>query len=206
MLFLMYRWCMSYSVSFHLGSSLQWCFNRRRKSWHWLYRWTAWQQWATTSANWINGCTRTDQIKTVRIWQNLYEVTVHPSFLSWCVHGMQHLVRNGKENVIEGLARGFAEMRPNGSDSRLPVKRMPFGLISYCVDFFNARSKKQVCSIKSSLCTFKCSLYQKWLSPHPIHVQKLLPSYTIFPSFICWWKEKCNSCLSLDIVLCCEWG
>ena len=94
-------------------------------------------------------------------WCKKRQVTVHPSFLSWCVHRMEHLVRNGKENVIEGLARGFAEMRPDGSDSRLPVKRMPFGLISYCVDFFNAKSKKQVCSYKSTLCTFKCSSYPK---------------------------------------------
>ena len=35
-------------------------------------------------------------------------------------------------------------MRPDGTDSRFPVKRMPMGLLEHMVNFFNASSIQQV--------------------------------------------------------------
>ena len=36
-------------------------------------------------------------------------------------------------------------MRSDGSDSLIPVTRMPMGLIEYTICFFNANSIQQVC-------------------------------------------------------------
>jgi len=34
--------------------------------------------------------------------------------------------------------------RPDGSDMRMPVDRMPFGMIEHCINFFNADDIHQV--------------------------------------------------------------
>ena len=83
---------------------------------------------------------------------NLFDVFVQrsttlrcvPSFIEFAVNGMDHLKECGRSNVIYLLAKSLGTMRPDGSDSLLPAKRMPMGLIEYCVNFFNAKAVQQV--------------------------------------------------------------
>ncbi len=56
----------------------------------------------------------------------------------------QHLQQCGRSNVVYQLARAIGMMRPDGSDSRLPAKRMPMGLIEHMVHFFNAGTYQKV--------------------------------------------------------------
>ena len=43
-----------------------------------------------------------------------------------------------------GVAKAVGRMCPDDSDSRLPAKRMPMGLLEYMLNFFNADSYSQV--------------------------------------------------------------
>ena len=51
------------------------------------------------------------------------------------------IVSNWKEKV---LVKCLGTMRPDGSDSLLPAKHMPFGLIQHCVNFFSSASQSTV--------------------------------------------------------------
>ena len=46
--------------------------------------------------------------------------------------------------MVYNLVRAVGRMRPDGSDSRLPVKRMPMGLVEYIIGFYNADSVEEV--------------------------------------------------------------
>ena len=65
---------------------------------------------------------------------------VSTEFFSIMLRGMRHLNKHGRINVIRALVQAIGIMRPGSSDSLLPAKRMPMGLIEYCVNFFNASS------------------------------------------------------------------
>ena len=67
-----------------------------------------------------------------------------PNFIEFTVNGMTHLKACGRSNVIYLLAKSLGTLRPDGSDSLLPARRMPMGLIEYCINFFNATSVQQV--------------------------------------------------------------
>ena len=67
------------------------------------------------------------------------------NFIQFAVNGMNHLKRCNRSNVIYLLAKTLGTLRPDESDSLLPAKRMPMGLIEYCVNFFNAKTAQQVC-------------------------------------------------------------
>ena len=69
---------------------------------------------------------------------------VADDFLFLVAHGIQHLHQQKRSNVIYSLAKAVGTMRPDGSDSLLPVKRMPMGLIEYAVMFFTASSIQKV--------------------------------------------------------------
>ena len=45
-----------------------------------------------------------------------------------------------------GVAKAIGRICPDDSDSRLPAKRMPMGLLEHMVNFFNADSHSQVCT------------------------------------------------------------
>ena len=57
-------------------------------------------------------------------------------FLTVCVAAMHHLRKSGRSNVLYNLARGLGSMRPDGSDSLFPAKRMPIGLVEHAAAFF----------------------------------------------------------------------
>ena len=58
-----------------------------------------------------------------------------PNFIEFTVNGMNHLKACGRSNVIYLLAKSLGTLRPDGSDSLLPARRMPMGLIEHCVNF-----------------------------------------------------------------------
>ncbi|XP_065893244.1 uncharacterized protein [Dysidea avara] len=58
---------------------------------------------------------------------------------------MIHLKECKQSSVICSLARSLGTLRPDESDSLLPAKRMPMGLIEYCINFFNSSSVQHVC-------------------------------------------------------------
>ena len=63
------------------------------------------------------------------------------NFIQFAVNGMNQCSRS---NVIYLLGKSLGTQRLDGSDSLLPAKRMPMGLIEYCVNFFNAKTAQQV--------------------------------------------------------------
>ena len=69
---------------------------------------------------------------------------VPKDFLQLSVSGMCHLAECGRSNVIYSLVKSIGTMRPDQSDSFLPAKRMPMGLIEHCVNFYNCASINQV--------------------------------------------------------------
>ena len=56
-------------------------------------------------------------------------VEIPSGFLELAVDGMKHLQECNRTNVIYYFARVLGIMRNNGSDSLLPAKRMPMGLV-----------------------------------------------------------------------------
>ena len=57
---------------------------------------------------------------------------------------MRHLGEAGRSNITYSLAKAVGTMRPDRSDSLLPTKNMPMGLIVYAVNFFTASSIQKV--------------------------------------------------------------
>ena len=49
-----------------------------------------------------------------------------------------------RTNVVYYLANSIATPREDGSDSRLPTKQMPMGLIEHIANFFSAEEMRKV--------------------------------------------------------------
>ena len=62
-------------------------------------------------------------------------------FLQPSVNGMRHLAECGRSNIIYSLVKSLGVDK---SESLLPAKRMPMGLIEHCVNFCNCASVNQV--------------------------------------------------------------
>jgi len=67
-----------------------------------------------------------------------------PDFVELAVNGMNQLKKCKRLNVISSLARSLGTLRSDKSDFFLPAKRMPMGLIEYCINLFNLSSVQQV--------------------------------------------------------------
>lgn len=68
-------------------------------------------------------------------------------YVKLSLHGMQNLQSKGKSNTIFHLCKCIGEVRPDGSTTRMPIMRMPFGLISYNCEFF---SREDVTNLHAS--------------------------------------------------------
>ena len=79
-----------------------------------------------------------------------YNVRIGTDFLELVVKASKHLLQCGRVNVVYGVARAIGLMRPDGSDSRLPAKRMPMGLLEHMVNFYNADSYPQVNELRAT--------------------------------------------------------
>ena len=70
--------------------------------------------------------------------QKEYDITIPEDFLTLFLKASQHLKSCQRSNIVCSLAKALGTMRNDGSDSRLPAKRMPTGLLEYTINFFNA--------------------------------------------------------------------
>ena len=71
-------------------------------------------------------------------------VSVPPNFIKNSLTSMRRLMQAGRSNILADLSKALGTMRPDGSDSRMPVSRMPVGLIEYAASFFSSNSLNQV--------------------------------------------------------------
>lgn len=71
-------------------------------------------------------------------------IRVPEDFLELAIRGMQYLHESGRSNVIYTIAKAVGTMRSDNSDSLLPVKRMPMGLVEYIVNFFTSSCIQEV--------------------------------------------------------------
>ena len=67
-----------------------------------------------------------------------YKSFVPSDFVRLCCTALKTLHENGKQNIIYHLARGLGTQRADGSGPRLPIDRMPFGLLSYNIQYFSS--------------------------------------------------------------------
>ena len=65
---------------------------------------------------------------------------VSRDFLPLLSSALKVLLVNGKNNILYDAARCFGEMRPGEDCPRMPLSRMPFGLISHNLRFFASDS------------------------------------------------------------------
>ena len=83
---------------------------------------------------------------------------------------MVRLKKHKCSNVVYNLAKGVGEERSGVDESRLPVSRMPMGLIEHITNFFTAEDMNEVrllfiyavtlCSLLVPTCP---SDYRSWL-------------------------------------------
>ena len=74
-----------------------------------------------------------------------YDLDVPADFLLLAASGMQNIRNAGRSNVIYLLSKAVGKMRIDDSDTLLPLKRMPMGLIEYVISFFTVSSVQKVC-------------------------------------------------------------
>lgn len=72
-------------------------------------------------------------------------ISVPDDFLQLAISAMVHLKSCGRSNVLYKLAKALGTMRSDQSDSLLPARRMPMGLLEYCVNFFCSSSPREIC-------------------------------------------------------------
>ena len=61
---------------------------------------------------------------------------VPSDFVDLCCKGIHVLYQNEKDNILYYLAKGLGTSRADGTGPRLPIDRMPFGLLSYNIRYF----------------------------------------------------------------------
>lgn len=93
---------------------------------------------------WLKQVPSHAQIELVSNMYNTYASTSYPGlsvpsdFLGLSLRAMSQLQDSSKSNILHGLARGVGTLREDGSDSLIPIGRMPFGLLEYVIDFFQS--------------------------------------------------------------------
>ena len=65
-------------------------------------------------------------------------------FIILAAEAMLQLKSSNRSNVIYNLAKAIETVREDKSDSRLPTKQMPMGLIEYIAIFFAADTVQSV--------------------------------------------------------------
>ena len=93
----------------------------------------------------ISKLTVNEQLELLgKVYQSLALISagihIPADFLQLAINGMAHLKDTGRSNLLYNLARGLGVMRPDNTDSLIPAKRMPMGLLEYCTNFFGASS------------------------------------------------------------------
>lgn len=79
---------------------------------------------------------------------------------------MANLKGAERSNVLYNFSKATAILRSDGSDTLLPMKWLPMGLLEYCASFFTATSVSEIqCpdDYKSWLTTMFCLFRTKWV-------------------------------------------
>jgi hypothetical protein len=63
---------------------------------------------------------------------------VPADFIHHSLTAMKKLRNKGKSNIVYKLPRCISLIRVGSEESMMPLDRMPYGLIQYQIDFFNA--------------------------------------------------------------------
>lgn len=71
-------------------------------------------------------------------------VSVSNDFLRLFLQASNHLKNCNRINVVYGLAKVIGTLRLDKTDSLLPARRMPMGLVEYLVQFFSADNLTKV--------------------------------------------------------------
>ena len=72
-------------------------------------------------------------------------ITSNPqTFVQLSMDAMKRLEDNSKPNLVFIFCQGLAMDRPNDAGPLIPIHRMPFGLIQYCIEFFTCTNVMQV--------------------------------------------------------------
>ena len=90
-------------------------------------------------------------------------------FLPLAANAMKVLFSNGKNNVIYDASRCFGELRPGESCPRMPLSRMPFGLIAHNLRFFasdNTANLEAPADYKSWYQSMYTLFGNKWAAMH----------------------------------------
>lgn len=91
---------------------------------------------------------------------------VPSDFIKLCYEGFKVLYENKKENILYHLARGLGIPREDGTGPRLPVNRMPFGLLSYNIRYFSSDTVNKL-SADPDYIEWESSMYSnfghKWI-------------------------------------------
>ena len=74
-------------------------------------------------------------------------ISVSNDFLQLFLQATHHLKNCNRINVVYGLAKVIGTMRLDKTDSLMPAKRMPMGLVEYLVQFFSAKTLTKVSCI-----------------------------------------------------------
>ena len=104
---------------------------------------------ATQAIQFLRRISEREQLQIMADWfskfaSSNYGVHINPDFLQLSLSASCYLKQCKWENVVYGVAKAVGRMRPDDSDSRLPAKRMPMGLLEHMLNFFNADSYSQV--------------------------------------------------------------
>ena len=71
-------------------------------------------------------------------------IKVPNDYLELSLHAFKHLKENRRANVLYKLAKAIGEVRNDGSDTKLPCKKMPMGLLEHIANFYTAEFHQQV--------------------------------------------------------------
>ena len=86
-------------------------------------------------------------------------------FVRLSLEAMRRLELNDKVNLVIKFCQGFANDRPDKSDPLIPLHRMPFGLLQYCIEFFTCTTVMQVTLVSSNVYTiYRSSVYTVYTS------------------------------------------
>ena len=79
--------------------------------------------------------------------------TVDPpdDFLKLSLLAMEHLKSCSRTNVVYAITKVLGTMREDKSDSLLPAKRMPMGLVEHVINFYGSPTLHEVDKSESTI-------------------------------------------------------
>ena len=101
----------------------------------------------------------TDQLYAL-VAENMGLTSTVLGFVRLSLEAMRRLELNDKVNLVIKFCQGFANERPDKSGPLIPLHRMPFGLLQYCIEFFTCTNVMQVTLVSSNVYTiYRSSVY-----------------------------------------------